>query len=227
MTYSSHVEPICSRQGEYAILCDLGVPGASTADIALQQKVWAMSAHFSAREDVLEVVPGMNNLLIIFRDIQHDFEACQATIHGAWKAASALATNGRQISVPVVYGGPGGEDLDQVAQHARLTREAYIKLHSQATYVVYALGSQPGFAYLGGLDPRLAVPRRDVPRPRVQAGSVIIGGSQASILSRTTPSGWHIIGQTAVNCFDHTNTDQPTLFMPGDTVRFTVQEILP
>ncbi|OZI56350.1 5-oxoprolinase subunit PxpB [Bordetella genomosp. 4] len=219
-------KPICSRQGEYAILCDLGIPTSSTADLTVQQKVWGMSACLSAREDVLEVVPGMNNLLVIFRSIQHDFDACQAFIHDAWETAGASAAPGRQIIVPVVYGGQDGEDLGLVARHSGLTTRDYIDLHAQGTYVVYALGSQPGFAYLGGLDPRLAVPRRDVPRPRVEAGSVIVGGSQAAILSRTTPCGWHIIGKTALNCFDHTQ-ERPALFTPGDTVCFEIQEVLP
>lgn len=219
-------KPICSRQGEYAVLCDLGSPSASTADLTVQQKVWSMSACLSAREDVLEVVPGMNNLLVIFRSIQHDFDACQALIHNAWETAHASASHGRQITVPVVYGGDNAEDLDLVARHAGLTPRDYIDLHARATYVVYALGSQPGFAYLGGLDPRLAVPRRDVPRPRVEAGSVIVGGNQAAVLSRTTPSGWHIIGKTTLNCFDHTQ-ERPALFTPGDTVRFEIQAVLP
>jgi len=220
-------QPHCTRQGEYAILCDLGLAGATAPDLGIQHKVWGMSACLSAREDVLEVVPGMNNLLVIFRCIQHDFDACQAMIRGAWQAvpASASALDSREVIVPVVYGGPQGLDLDFVARHSRLTRQQYIDLHAQASYVVYALGSQPGFAYLGGLDPRLAVPRRDTPRPRVPAGSVIIGGSQAGILSRTTPSGWHIIGHTGLDCFDHTR-ERPALLAPGDTVRFKVQEIL-
>jgi len=225
MTHPTQAKPICSRQGEYAILCDLGAATASTVDLMLQHKVWGMSACLAAHADVLEVVPGMNNLLVIFRDIQHDFDASEALIHDAWENAPANASQGRQIVVPVVYGGPDGEDLDLVAHHTGLSRRDYIERHAQATYVVYALGSQPGFAYLGGLDPKLAVPRRDVPRARVEAGSVIIGGHQASILSRTTPCGWHIIGRTALNCFDHTQA-RPTLLTPGDTVRFEIQEIL-
>ncbi|MVW72334.1 5-oxoprolinase subunit PxpB [Bordetella sp. 15P40C-2] len=223
MTHAFNIEPVCSRQGETAILCELGtLPGPT--DLELQRRVWGMAAALSSHDDVLEVVPGMNNLLVIYREPQRDFAACEARIREVWKSADTHRDNGREIVVPVVYGGPEGMDLNYVAEHCGLTREDYIGLHAESTYVVYALGSQPGFAYLGGLDPRLAVPRRDTPRPRVNAGSVIIGGAQAGVLSRTSPSGWHIIGTTALNCFDHTRAT-PALFAPGDRVRFEVQAV--
>lgn len=214
--------PVCTRQGEYAILCDAGAGTELNLDI--QRKVWAASARLTAREDVLEVVPGMNNFLVIFRGVQEDFDACRADILCAWSQSEAGDSKPREVTVPVIYGGQTGEDLQEVARRAGMGPEDYVALHAQATYVVYALGSQPGFAYLGGLDPRLAIPRRDTPRPRVEAGSVIIGGAQTGILSRTTPSGWHIIGRTELNCFDHTR-ERPALLEPGDTVRFTIQEV--
>ena len=84
----------------------------------------------------------------------------------------------------------------------------------------------PGFPYLSGLDPRLACPRRASPRLRVVEGAVIIGGAQAGIMPQTAPSGWHIIGHAELRLFDPL-ADPPTLFRPGDTVRFAVSDILP
>src|SRR6187551_1278672 len=43
-----------------------------------------------------------------------------------------------------------------------------------ALYTVETIGFAPGFAYLAGLDPRLHVPRRATPRPRVPARSLAI-----------------------------------------------------
>ena len=94
-----------------------------------------------------------------------------------------------------------------------------MRLHTSAEYTVFALGSQPGFPYLGGLDERLAEPRRAEPRVRVEAGSVVIGGGQTGIISRTSPSGWHIIGDTDTQLFD-INRAQAALLSPGDRVRF-------
>ena len=71
--------------------------------------------------------------------------------------------------------------------------------------------------YLGGLDERLAVPRRAEPRVRVEAGSVAIGGGQTGVISRTFPSGWHIIGRTETELFD-VRRAQAALLSPGDRV---------
>src|SRR5690606_19600156 len=122
-------------------------------------------------------------------------------------------------------GGAEGEDLPFVAKATGMKVDEYVALHSQAEYVVYALGSQPGFAYLGGLDPRLAVPRRETPRPRIRQGSVIVGGNQTGVLARTTPSGWHVIGRTELECFDP-RQERAALLAPGDRVRFRARGIL-
>lgn len=232
LPFSGNGFPLCSRQGEFAILCDAASAsgaasgsGASTpADPDIQRMIWALAARMTSYPDVIDAVPGMNNLLVVFGRIP-DLDACQAFVNRIWAGGPPAATPGREIIVPVVYGGDAGEDLLHVARHAGLSPRDYAKRHAQGIYTVYALGSQPGFAYLGGLDPALAVPRRETPRPRVQAGAVIIGGTQAGVLSRTTPSGWHIIGKTTLESFDPAR-EPPALFAPGDTVRFDVLEIL-
>ena len=43
------------------------------------------------------------------------------------------------------------------------------------------IGFAPGHAYLGGLDAKLAVPRRASPRASVPAGSVAIANRQAVV----------------------------------------------
>ena len=81
------------------------------------------------------------------------------------------------------------------------------------------LGFSPGFPYLLGLDPRLAMPRLDTPRTRVPAGSVGIGGAQTGIYPHAGPGGWRIIGRTTLALFDPLH-DPPTLLASGDRVRF-------
>jgi KipI family sensor histidine kinase inhibitor len=215
--------PRFSMQGEDAVLCSADAGGR--LDLDVQRRVWATCRLLAARDDVLEVVPGMNNLLAIFRAPVTDFPSTRRQMLQAWRSAPVDATSGRLVEIDVVYGGPTGEDLEFVARATGLDARTYVELHAGAEYVVYALGSQPGFAYLGGLDPRLAVPRRETPRPRVEQGSVIVGGNQAGVLARTTPSGWHVIGRTELECFDPAR-DPPALLAPGDRVRFRAKEIL-
>ena len=94
------------------------------------------------------------------------------------------------VEVPVRYGGEWGPDLADVAAACGLTPAEVVREHSRAEYVVYFLGFSPGFAYLGGLPPRIAAARRRTPRTRVPAGSVAIGGvRQASIRSPRRGAG--------------------------------------
>ena len=126
---------------------------------------------------------------------------------------------GRLVEIPVHYGGRHGPDLADVAAHAGLSEHDVIARHCAGEYRVAMLGFAPGFPYLLGLDPRLAMPRLDAPRTRVEAGSVGIGGAQTGIYPQAGPGGWRIIGCTNCSLFDPAR-DPPTLLAPGDRVRF-------
>ncbi len=81
------------------------------------------------------------------------------------------------------------------------------------------LGFVPGFAYLGLVDPAIAVRRHATPRTRVPAGSVGIAGRQTGIYPAETPGGWQIIGRTPLRPFDPRRRE-PFLMKAGDAVRF-------
>jgi KipI family sensor histidine kinase inhibitor len=134
-------------------------------------------------------------------------------------AGEDAGSAGRSVEIPVRYGGEDGPDLAAVAAHARLDEDAVIVRHCAVEYRVAMLGFSPGFPYLLGLDPRLAMPRLDTPRTRVAAGSIGIGGAQTGIYPQAGPGGWRIIGRTALALFDPLH-DPPTLLAPGDRVRF-------
>ncbi len=99
-----------------------------------------------------------------------------------------------------------------------------VERHAAGSYIVFFIGFQPGFAYLGGLEAALHTPRRTAPRLEVPAGSVGIGGAQTGIYPASAPGGWQLIGRTALPLFDPAQTP-PTLLQPGDRVRFTVREV--
>jgi KipI family sensor histidine kinase inhibitor len=81
------------------------------------------------------------------------------------------------------------------------------------------VGFSPGQPYIGGLDAKLALPRRATPRLRVPAGSVGIANAQTCVYSYETPGGWHVIGRTPLALFDPAR-NPPSLFTPGDRVCF-------
>jgi len=121
--------------------------------------------------------------------------------------------------VPVCYGGDLGPDLAAVAAQAGCSEDEVIDLHTTQDYRVFVVGFVPGFAYMGPVNPRLALPRRSNPRTRVPAGSVAIAAGQTGIYPVETPGGWHLIGRTRVQPFDETRAE-PALFRPGDRVVF-------
>ena len=121
--------------------------------------------------------------------------------------------------VPVCYDPALGPDLDDAAHTLGLAVDDLIDVHSSATYRVYMIGFAPVYAYLGGLPPELELPRRQTPRLRVEAGSIAIAGKQACVFSNAAPSGWHILGQTALKSFDPI-CSPPCLFAAGDRVQF-------
>jgi UPF0271 protein len=123
------------------------------------------------------------------------------------------------LVIPVVYGGEAGPDLPAVAVHAGMTEAEVVRRHSAPVYSVVMIGFLPGFPYLSGLDPALAVPRLERPRTLVAAGSVGIGGGQTGVYPLSSPGGWNIVGRTALALFDPSR--QPaSLLAPGDEVRF-------
>lgn len=123
------------------------------------------------------------------------------------------------IEVPVLYGGEHGPDLDSSAAELGLSTQQLIERHTAGDYTVAMIGFAPGFPYLSGLDPALALPRLATPRARVEAGSVAIGGAQTGIYPRESPGGWRLLGRTPLVLFDP-QRGSPSRLQPGDRARF-------
>lgn len=209
----------CYLLGERAVVLELEPP----VSLESQQRIWGLSQRLHAYASVLEVIPGMNNITLILRDPQQSALDAIERLQRWWEESEAQLPESRQVEIPVIYGGESGPDLTVVAEHAALTPRQVVELHSSSYYVVFFIGFQPGFPYLGGLDPRLHIPRRAEPRVAVPAGSVGIGGSQTGVYPLASPGGWQLIGQTRTALFDPLQ-QPPTLLRPGDRVRFVPQQ---
>lgn len=204
--------------GEAALVCELPAP----ATLAQQQQIWALAAEAMQWRGIREVLPGMNNLSLLFDPDQIDGAELEMQVLSAWPQLNASSIDGRRIEIPVTYGGEFGPDLAEVALHTGLTPAEVVRRHSEGDYVVYLLGFLPGFAFMGGLAPELATPRRPAPRLEVPAGAVGIGGEQTGIYPMASPGGWQLIGGTSLKLFDPCAAE-PTLLRPGDHVRFVVE----
>jgi len=191
----------------------------SPVDLDCQRRIWAIAQVITSEAVCVDVVPGMNNLTLIFDPELQQGQALLARLKTLWELVEIEQFTPREVQIPVHYGGEYGPDLAAVAVHTGLSEQAVIAAHSQAEYRVYFLGFQPGFAYLGGLPSTLTTPRRAEPRLEVPAGSVGIGGQQTGIYPVTSPGGWQIIGRTDVRLFD-LQRRAPSLLQSGDIVRF-------
>lgn len=124
------------------------------------------------------------------------------------------------VEIPVCYGGQYGPDIDFVAQHNNLSVQEVIQIHTEPEYLVYMIGFCPGFPYLGGMDKRIATPRRDMPRLEIPARSIGIAGQQTGGYPISTPGGWQIIGRTPLEMFNPNDDENPSLLHSGDLVKF-------
>jgi inhibitor of KinA len=169
---------------------------------------------------VRDVVPTYRSVAIYFDPLRTDTDALLERItHEAETAAPGALVAREPLRIPVCYGGELGPDLPLVAAYAKVSADEVIQLHTGAIYRVFMLGFVPGFAYLGLVDQRIAMPRRSTPRVRVPAGSVGIAGVQTGIYPTETPGGWQLIGRTPLRPFDATRPD-PFLMRAGDAVQF-------
>ena len=132
-------------------------------------------------------------------------------------AGTAAADDGHiDVVIDVVY---DGADLAEVAELTGLDVPGVIEAHTETPWRCGFGGFAPGFAYLVGGDPGLAVPRRSEPRTRVPAGSVGLAGEFSGVYPRQSPGGWQLIGHTDAVLWD-VDRPQPALLMPGMRVQF-------
>jgi KipI family sensor histidine kinase inhibitor len=212
-----------TRLGEDALLLRLGV----AIDEATNARVHALAAYIDARRPpwLRDLVPAYASLAVFvdasaFQDGEDPLDGAEAWLATlSPDAADAGPPQGRLHDIAVRYGGEHGPDLEAVAAHAGLPPREVVERHAAPEYRVAMLGFAPGFPYLFGLDPRIAMPRLATPRARVEAGSVGIGGTQAGIYPHAGPGGWRIIGRAEALLFDAAR-DPPSLLGPGDRVRF-------
>jgi inhibitor of KinA len=169
---------------------------------------------------VRDVVPTYRSVAVFFDPLRTDYRGLIKWLEGHLDRMPAPPiAEPPLITVPVCYEDELGPDLAAVAAFANMSPQDVIAIHASARYRVFMLGFMPGFAYMGAVDSRIAMPRRSTPRLRVPSGAVGIAGEQTGIYPAETPGGWQLIGRTPLKPFDVTRP-APFLFEPGNAVRF-------
>jgi KipI family sensor histidine kinase inhibitor len=198
--------------GDAALLAELG----TRLDTALNTRAIALAAALKKRRDVRQAVAGYASVTVHFDPDLVSHDALTAAIRRLASRRPPMAEPGRLHRIPVVYDGP---DMEAVSAVLGLDAARIVEIHTRPIYRVFLVGFVPGWGYLGPLPEELELPRRQVPRTRVPAGSVAIAGRQTGIYPLATPGGWHLIGRTSVKLF-LPDSDPPCLFRAGDRVKF-------
>jgi KipI family sensor histidine kinase inhibitor len=169
---------------------------------------------------VVDLIPTYRSLLVQYDPLRVSFPDLKESVSQLEGGLDEDRTEKHKVvPIPTLYEGEFAPDLPSVAEHADLTREDVVRLHSEPDYLIYMIGFTPGFPYLGGLPEKLAMPRLADPRTNIPAGSVGIAESQTGIYPVASPGGWRIIGRTPLRLFDP-QRDPPSLLAAGDYVRF-------
>ncbi|HWV25539.1 MAG TPA: 5-oxoprolinase subunit PxpB, partial [Thermomicrobiales bacterium] len=197
-------------------------------DVETTRRIAVFADSMLARpiDGVRDFVPSYRSILFIYDLNVTSVGDLRRQATARWRDSSpqesALSTPA--VTIPVIYGDSFGDDLSEVAAFHGLSSDEIVERHTAGCYTVGALGFSPGFAYLLGLDPSLATPRRSRPRTRIPGGSVGIGGAQTGTYALPSPGGWNLIGRTPMRLFDPSR-ENPLALSLGDEVRF--QQISP
>lgn len=190
-------------------------------DDAANRRVLALDRAMAGTpvEGVTETVPTYRSLLVHYDPVRTSFEELGEQILTLAKLPVPATIKTRRWRIPVVYGGEHGVDLEEVAKTLNTTPEDIVARHVAGDYRVAMIGFTPGWSYLSGLSASMQMPRRQNPRLLTPAGTVSIGGVQTGVQCLAGPSGWHLLGQTAVRTYQ-LHRDPTFLLEPGDHITF-------
>jgi inhibitor of KinA len=177
----------------------------------------------------VDAVPAYSSLTVLYNivEVQKNLGSAKSCFEWVKNHVSDLIKNSVEsitvdayiIEIPVCYDEQLGNDLNAVSDTMQIDKTEIIALHTGKMYHVYMPGFLPGFAYMGEVDQRIAMPRKKAPVP-VKKGAVGVAGLQTGIYPMVSPGGWHIVGYTPYELFNAASSDDPCLLHAGDTVQF-------
>ncbi len=197
----------------------------------INRKILELAQHIEQNPfaGLVEIVPAYSSLTLFydlptvrktFPTSPDAFSAVRAFAENALKNMSESVKNdAREIEIIFDRRDEFAPDLEFISNTKNLSKTEIIEIFTARTYRVFMLGFLPGFAYMGEVDERIAVPRKEKPRLKVPKGSVGIAGNQTGIYPLESPGGWQIIGRTETQLFTP-NEKNPVFFQAGDLVKF-------
>lgn len=169
---------------------------------------------------IIEVTPAYNEILISYNPGVLNYKELIGELKKLEKEEITQNKEPkRTLYIPVCYEAEYALDMEIVASENNISINEVVKIHTSGEYLVYMLGFTPGFCYLGGMDQKIATPRKETPRALIESGSVGIAGKQTGIYPIDSPGGWQIIGKTPLELFNPES--EPYFFIePGNYLKF-------
>jgi KipI family sensor histidine kinase inhibitor len=140
--------------------------------------------------------------------------------------SGALTLDSRLVTLPVLYGGAAGPDLDVVAAANRLSVDETIRRLAEGTHFVGMISFIPGQANCMWLEPELVLtaPKYAQPRTYTPEGTIGLGGSSIAIYSVPSPGGFQMVGRMPVPTYSPypilpAFESSPILLRVGDRLR--------
>jgi len=214
---ATFLPPLILPSGDSAITVEF----SRSIDDTANQRVLALDRALANApvSGVTETVPTYRSLLVHYDSTLIDFDRLGEKLVELAQLPVPPTTRARRWRIPVVYGGEHGIDLEDVAKTLKTTPDDIVARHVAGEYRVAMIGFTPGWSYLSGLEEGLHMPRRQNPRLLTPAGTISIGGVQTGVQCLAGPSGWHLLGRTAVRTYQ-LHRDPTFLLEPGDHVKF-------
>ena len=204
--------------GDCAISIELG----NEISLETNLKVRALQQLLESRKNIgiSEMVPTYTNLMVHY---DPELIAYGKLVKYLKTLVNSLETvsiaDEKVVEIPILYGGEAGTDLDECAALEGVSVEELIRMHSSSLYYTYMLGFAPGHPYMARFEDPFSFKRRETPRVKIPAGSVVVAENLSNLIPFDQPCGWNIIGHTPVRIFNE-EKEPPSLINAGNWVKF-------
>lgn len=173
--------------GDSALVAEFG--NAISPAINARIRAFNIALEQAKLPGILELLPTYRSVMIQYDPMVIGTEALKAKLSAIAKNLDSIAIPPASVvELPVLYGGEMGPDLAFVAEHAGITPDEVIQLHTEPEYLIYMLGFTPGFTYLGGLNEKIHTPRLTQPRVKIPGARWALQAARPAFIPSTLPA---------------------------------------
>ena len=170
-----------------------------------------------SNQNRFRVYSGLDSVMV-FHDVDLSLEELKAFILSNRQLAYYEKESAEVFIIPVLYK-YDSQDWSFLENHLNMDRVAISELHQSCEHVIEMYGFLPGFPYIINISQSFNIPRKQVPDPRIQPGSLALADNYTGIYPVESPGGWHIIGSCPIKFLD-VHRENPVLYSAGTKIRF-------